>query len=104
MPVGFALDPLFDALGVALLSGVPALQPVWTLLYNMPVVPLTNFNNSVVLGGVVSWVVLSVPLFFASRWAVARYRATVYRRLQTTRAFQMVKASKVYNVYRLIRP
>ena len=104
VPVGFVLDPVFDAIGTALLTNVPALQPLWTALYNVPVAPLTNFNNTVVLGSVVSWVVLSLPIFFAARWAVTRYRATVYQRLQTTRAFQVVKASKVYNVYRLLRP
>src|SRR3989442_4709727 len=37
VPVGFLLDPLFDAMGQALL-GAPALRNLWTTMYNMPVV------------------------------------------------------------------
>ena len=104
VPVGFALDPLFDVLGRALLVGIPALTPLWTWAYNTPVVALSNFNNTVVLGSVVVWLVSLVPLFFLLRWLVARYRATIYARLQRTRVFQVVKASKIYNIYTLFRP
>jgi hypothetical protein len=45
-----------------------------------------------------------VPLFFLARWLVARYRATVYVRLQKLRVFQAVKASKAYNLYTMFRP
>lgn len=104
VPVGFVLDPLFDAVGRALLVGLPPLTPFWTWCYNAPVVPLTNFNNTIVLGSFVCWAVAFVPLFFLLRWAVAKYRATVYERLKRTRAFQAVKASQLYNLYTLFRP
>ncbi|PYO93037.1 MAG: DUF2062 domain-containing protein, partial [Gemmatimonadetes bacterium] len=48
VPVGFLLDPLFDWIGHSLLL-TPALRGLWTSMYNMPIVPLTNFNNTVVL-------------------------------------------------------
>jgi len=104
VPVGFLLDPLFDRLGGVLLLGVPALRPVWTALYNMPVAPLTNFTNTVVLGSLVVSLVLWVPLFAACRWGVTRYRATVAERMQRSRLYQAVRASKLYTVYRLFRP
>lgn len=104
IPLGFALDPAFDALGRALLLGVPALTPLWTRLANTPVVPLTNFNNTVVLGSVVAWAVLAIPFYFLARWGVDRYRVRVYARLKDSRAFRAVTASKLYNVYRLFRP
>ncbi len=103
VPLGFALDPAFDALGRALLLQ-PSLAPLWTTWANTPVVPLTNFNNSIVLGSLVAWIAASIPLYVALRWAVARYRAQVYERLRHTRVFKAVTASKVYNVYRLFRP
>ena len=104
LPVGFLLDPVFDAVGRLLLLGVPALVPFWTWCYNTPVIALTNFNNTIVLGSVVAWLVALVPLFFVARWLVARYRAAVYARLQRQRIFQAVKASKLYNLYTLFRP
>jgi uncharacterized protein (TIGR03546 family) len=104
LPVGFALDPVFDAVGRMLLVGTPALHAFWTWGYNTPLVALTNFNNTVVLGSVVVWAAALLPLFVLFRWLVAKYRATVYARLQRTRLFQAVKASKVYNLYTLFQP
>jgi uncharacterized protein (TIGR03546 family) len=101
VPVGFALDPLFNALGAWLL-GLPALQPLWTSLYNVPAMPFTNFNNTVVLGSFVVWLLAFAPLFFLARWAVARYRAHVLERLKKLRVFQMVTASGWYTTYRKI--
>ena len=44
--------------------------------------PYTNFNNTVVLGSVVGWLVLLVPVFLLTRYGVARYRATVGERVR----------------------
>jgi uncharacterized protein (TIGR03546 family) len=99
VPVGFALDPLFDAIGRALL-GADALRGFWTTLYNVPVVPFTNFNNSVVLGSFVFWLVTLVPFYFLWKWAVARYRERVYERLRKTHLFHVITASKLYTAYR----
>lgn len=104
VPVGFALDPVFDLIGRKLLLETPALKPLWTTLANTPVVPLTNFNNTIVLGSLVGWMVLAIPIYSLARWGVARYRATVYPRLARSRVFQALTASKLYNVYRLFRP
>ena len=103
VPFGFLLDPLFDWIGHSLLLA-PALRGLWTSMYNMPIVPLTNFNNTVVLGSLVFAVLSAVPLFFLLRWAVARYRVTVGERVRQSRFYKAVTASKVYNVYKLFRP
>jgi uncharacterized protein (TIGR03546 family) len=103
IPVGFLLDPLFDSIGHTLLF-TPSLAPLWTSLYNMPVIPLTNFNNTVTLGSLVVSLVLFVPFFFLFRWAVARYRATIGERVKQSKWYRAVTASKLYNVYRLFKP
>jgi len=103
IPVGFLLDPLFDWIGHSLLF-TPSLTPVWTSLYNMPVVPLTNFNNTVTLGSLVFSLVFFVPLYFAARWGVTRYRATIGERVLQSKWYRTLTASKLYNVYRLFRP
>ncbi len=103
VPLGFALDPVFDRLGQALLIHTPALRPLWTSWYNSAVA-LTSFNNSVVLGSVIGWLVLALPIYVVFRIAVARYRVHVYERLKKTTFFKAVAASKLYNVYRLFQP
>ena len=104
LPLGFALDPLFHQVGTVLLMDAGGLRPFWTTLYNAPITALTNFNNTIVLGSFVSWAVLFAPIYYGARWGVATYRATIYERLQQSRLFKAVKASKVYNLYRLLRP
>jgi uncharacterized protein (TIGR03546 family) len=104
IPLGFALDPMFDALGRQLLLGTPALVPLWTALANLPVVPLSNFNNTVLLGSLVTALVLLAPIFFLSRWGVRRYRETIGERVQRSRLYRALTASRLYAVYRMFRP
>jgi len=103
VPIGFLLDPLFNKIGLSLLTA-PSLRPMWTDWTNTPILPFTNFNNTVVLGSFVSWVVLAIPIFFAARYGVARYRATIGERVRQSRFYKAVTASQVYNVYKLFRP
>lgn len=103
-PVGFALDPVFDAVGARLLTDTPALEPLWVWMYNTPVLALGRPTNTIVVGSFVSWIVLSIPIYFGARWAVGRYRATIYERYKDARLFKAMRASKLYNAYRLFRP
>jgi uncharacterized protein (TIGR03546 family) len=101
--LGFLFDPLFHAIGLSLLRS-QSLRPLWTDVFNTPLVPYTNFNNTVVLGSVVGWLVLAVPIFFAARYGVARYRATIGERVRQSKFYKAITASQVYNWYRLFRP
>ncbi|HEY9014228.1 MAG TPA: TIGR03546 family protein [Gemmatimonadales bacterium] len=103
VPVGFLLDPLFDLIGRQLLEA-GSLRSLWTSWANAPVLAYTNFNNTVVLGSVVGWAVLAVPIFFAARYGVTRYRATIGERVRQSRFYKAVTASQVYNVYKMFRP
>ncbi|PYP58238.1 MAG: DUF2062 domain-containing protein [Gemmatimonadetes bacterium] len=103
VPIGFLLDPLFDWIGHQLLLA-ESLRGLWTSLYNTPIVPLTNFNNTVVLGSVVFALLFAVPLFLLTRWAVVRYRVTVGERVRQSKFYRALTASKAYNVYKMFRP
>ena len=103
VPLGFALDPLFDALGLRMLDTL-TLVPLWTAVTNAPVIALFNLNNSVVLGSLVCWVVAVTPLYFVMRFGVAKYRETVYARLQKMKFFKAIGGSKLYGFYRMFRP
>jgi uncharacterized protein (TIGR03546 family) len=103
VPVGFLLDPVFDRIGLKLLTA-QSLTPLWTDLTNTPILPYTDFNNTVVLGSFVSWLILTIPIFFAARYGVARYRATIGERVRQSKIYKAVTASQVYNVYKMFRP
>ena len=103
VPIGFLLDPLFDKIGLSLLTA-PALRDFWTDWTNTPILPFTNFNNTIVLGSFIFWVVMAVPIFFAARYGVAKYRATVGERVRRSRFYKAITASQAYNVYKMFRP
>jgi uncharacterized protein (TIGR03546 family) len=103
-PIGFLLDPVFDAVGHALLLDVAVFRPLWTQLFNVPVLPLTNLDNTVVLGSFVSALALFAPIYVGARAGVHRYRDTIGARIKASRIYKAVTASKAYNLYRLFRP
>jgi uncharacterized protein (TIGR03546 family) len=104
VPLGFALDPLFDRIGHRLLVETPALTPLWTSWFNAPLMPYTNFNNTVVLGSFVGWLVLFVPIVLLVKLLVVRYRATYGERVRQSKFYKAVTASQAYNVYRWFSP
>jgi uncharacterized protein (TIGR03546 family) len=104
VPLGFMLDPLFDRLGRWLLVDADGLRPLWTAWDNLPGLALTNFNNTVVLGSVVIWLALALPIFLLSRLAVLRYRETLGARVRQSHFYRVLSASRAYNVYRWFRP
>jgi uncharacterized protein (TIGR03546 family) len=104
VPIGFMFDPIFDRVGRLLLVDTPALRSLWTTWDNVPGLALTNFNNTIVLGSVVVWLLLFVPLYFAARYGVVRYRATIGDRIVKSKYFKLLQASQVYNVYRWFNP
>ncbi|MEW6515541.1 MAG: TIGR03546 family protein [candidate division FCPU426 bacterium] len=69
------LDPVAHKLGFALLVSNDSLTPFWTALYNLPVVPFTRFNNTVVLGSFVLALILVIPVIFLTRAFILYYRA-----------------------------
>jgi uncharacterized protein (TIGR03546 family) len=67
-------DPLTHRVGLALLTW-NALEPTWSNLYNLPLVPWTAFNNTVVLGNLVLGIGLVYPTFHFARRFCERRRA-----------------------------
>ena len=83
-------SPLVDMVGWEVLH-VEALQPLFTSLYNMPFVPFTRFNNTLVAGGLAGGVILWLPVFLLVMLIVPLYRNTLAPRI---REFKVVKAIK----------
>jgi uncharacterized protein (TIGR03546 family) len=75
-PFAHFADPLFDAAGYSILT-VPALEGFFTELYNMPIVPLTGFNNTAVTGSIIIMALLFIPLWIASKKLILLYRTKV---------------------------
>ena len=66
-------DPLFDAIGYAVLTFSP-LEPVYAALLDIPFVAFTKFNNTVVAGAVVSSLILYTPVYILIRILIKSWR------------------------------
>ncbi|HEY8278478.1 MAG TPA: TIGR03546 family protein [Bdellovibrionota bacterium] len=96
--VAWVLDPLFHAVGSSILE-LGALQGIFTRLYNMPLVPLTRFNNSVVMGSGVVAILLSPVIYLWGKSLVIKYRVTVVARFKETKIWKAFRATSLYNWY-----
>lgn len=96
--VAFLLDPASDLLGRKVLEA-EALRPIFVELYNMPLVPLTRFNDSIVMGSGAIGFLLAIPAFFAFKILVIQYRATVVARFQSSKAWKAWSGTTFYKWY-----
>ena len=86
------LSPLYifclDGFGWQILH-IEALRSFFTILYNMPFVPFTKFNNTLVMGGLAGGALLWLPSYFIFLALVTLYRNHVAVKI---RNFKIVKA------------
>jgi len=92
------MDKLTDPVGYYLLTS-QALYPLWTKLYNTPIVPWTGFNNTVLMGGLVVGVVLMAPVYLAGRKFGVYYNAQLKEKLTNSRLAKALKTTWLLNWY-----
>lgn len=96
--VAFLLDPVADILGRLALEN-ENLRPLWTKMYNVPILPMTRFNNSINMGSFIISLILCPLLFFVFKKLIIQYRSKILAKMETTVLWKTVKASKFYNWY-----
>lgn len=96
--IAFLIDPLADKIGQSVLEA-ESLRPLLTEMYNMPIVPMTRFNNSVVAGSLLISIILTPIAFFVFKKLVQQYRVQILNRFQQTKFFKAIKATKIYLWY-----
>lgn len=96
--IAYLLDPAFHVVGSLVLEA-ESLKPLFTTLFNMPIVPFTRFYNSIVMGSGVVTILASPFVFILARILIAKYRATVVERFKQTKFWKAVKATSFYKWY-----
>jgi uncharacterized protein (TIGR03546 family) len=71
--LGMWTDPFAQFIGLSLLTA-PSLRATWTSLYNLPLVPWTHFNNTLVLGNLLLAGCLFYPVYHLGKHACQRWR------------------------------
>ena len=92
------LDPVFDRIGSAILE-MDSLRELFTELYHMPLVPMTRFNNSVVMGAGVTALALAPLVFVMSGILIRKYREVFVARFEKTAFWKAFKATTFYQWY-----
>jgi len=99
----FLLDPVFHHLGYFILAQIPALHGTWEALYNLPVAPLSRFNNTVVMGSLVFGLLTVFPVYLGMKKFVISYREGLEARIKQWKVVQIILGSKIYQWYEKIR-
>jgi uncharacterized protein (TIGR03546 family) len=101
--IAYIFDPIFHRLGYLLLVDITGLKALWIALYNAPIAPLTRFNNTVVMGSLVSALILFAPLYFGMKKFVVAYRATLGVRMHKMKIYQIIDRSSLVQWYKRVR-
>jgi uncharacterized protein (TIGR03546 family) len=83
-----------DKLGWFILH-IDSFRSFFTSLYNMPFVPFTKFNNSLVMGGLAAGIILWLPVFFALIAIIPLFRNTVGPKIRNSKIIQAVAKSPI---------
>lgn len=101
--IAYLLDPVFHSMGYYLLVDVPGLRHLWITMYNTPILALSRYNNTVVMGSFTGAVILIIPMFFLSSYSVRYYRRTLHSRFQRFKIVRAARGSKIYGWYQKVK-
>lgn len=96
--IAWLLDPWFDQIGSWALE-LPNMQGLYTTLYNLPIVPMTRFNNSIFMGSGILSLLLTPVIFVLAKFIVNKYRDLVVAKIKGTKFWKAVQASGFYKWY-----
>lgn len=96
--IAFFLDPVFHSVGAMILE-LEGLKPLFTTLYNIPIVPWTRFYNTIVMGSGVVSIALIPFIYMLSIRLTEKYRTTVVTYVSETKYWKYFKATSIYKWY-----
>lgn len=83
------LDGILDSLGYAILT-LPAAQPLFVSMINVPFLGLTRFNNTLVAGSLAAGIAAYAPAYFLVRFLVKLYRDKLQSKIVNSKAYKML--------------
>ncbi len=97
--LAYLTAPLLHTIGKSLLE-TQALKTLWVFFASLPLVPLTSFNHTLMMGGFVVWVFLALPLFFAVRRGVVAFREKLSEKLKKGRVGLVLRVVSWFGIVR----
>ena len=96
--VAWLFDPLFSSVGSAILE-LESMRSMFTAMYNMPLMPLTHFYNSITMGAGVTSLALAPIVFYASKRLILVYREQVVQRFKSSRLWELWTGTVFFKMY-----
>ncbi len=102
--LSLAMAPLAFIIGRWLLDTHRGLDALWRWMFHLPVLAPMGYGRYLLFGSLILSLVLAIPVFFAVRWIVRRYREQFFdwiaghrltRRLQAHRGLRAVKRALI---------
>lgn len=84
-------------IGFFILS-LEALAPFFTALFNMPFIPFTKFNNTLVMGGLALGMALWLPVFFMFIGLIPVYRKNLSPKIRESKIIKNIARFPLFNL------
>ena len=101
--VAYLFDPLFHNLGYQVLANIDSLRQLWTEMYNWPIAPFTRFNNTVVMGSLLSALILAFPVYLLAKKGIVAYRRSWAEKIENSKLMKVLKSNVIFRWYVRIR-
>ena len=82
--------PFLDMVGWQVLHH-EALWHIYVMFFNMPFIPFTRFNNTLIAGGIAVGVILWLPVFFVTMPLIPLYRYTIAPKIRENKLVKSIK-------------
>lgn len=96
--MSYLLDPVFHDVGRSVLAN-PDLLSAWTEMYNSSMWRLTQFNNTIVMGGLVVSLIAFFPMLFIGSLLIKQFRKVILEKINNSRLFKFFKSSKWFSIF-----
>jgi uncharacterized protein (TIGR03546 family) len=93
-------DPLANRIGTAILTH-PVAKPIGACLFDLPAVPWTALNNTVVLGSLILGLIVFYPVYWLSYSVLEKHRDRVAAKLAKFKAAAILKRAQPATQWRL---
>lgn len=92
-----SLETILDRFGLVVLTGIPALFPLWQWMYHAPIFPYSSFNNTIDLASTVFAIAISPCVWIFFYLILRRYRQELIYYWKTTRLFRTYASYQLLN-------
>lgn len=96
--MAYLMDSTFHTVGSSILKN-ESFKPLFTEFYNAPIIPLTRFYNSIIMGSGVLSLALTPFLFLISLWFIKKYRKNIYQNFKQSKLVIFFKTTTIYQWY-----